>query len=225
MDFLSFTFRIGVILAIYGFLWWFINMALKILRGRNKKQLVETYIIKLVRYTFLIDVIFLFSRDQSNGELSLNNFLVAGLVLMIYFVGRIQSKQHQTSFFNVRGGSNAEGVQNLFNQLKPVFDIRFEVGVVVISMLLYVGFYFAPDWAINPISNWFLNSILNIEDTPIFGFIFKVVGFFFLLSVIFKIVNGFFSIFTGGKNPSDKNDDEDENNPNDNHFDDYTEVK
>jgi len=227
MDFLSFTFRIGVILAIYGFLWWFINMALKILRRGKRKQLIESYSIKLVRYAFLADVIFLFSRDQSNSELTLNNFMVAGLILMIYFVGKIQSKQHQNSFLNIRGGDNTAGVQNLLSSIKPIFDIRFEVGVVVLSMLLYVGFYFAPDWSVNPISNWFLDSILNIEETPVFGFIFKVVGFFFLLSVLFKIVNGFFSIFNGGKRSQGNSevDNEQDDEQDDDHFDDYTEIK
>ncbi|HZH87364.1 MAG TPA: hypothetical protein VFD77_08605 [Brumimicrobium sp.] len=218
MEVLNFIFRIGVILAVYNFLWWLIMLAISLLRGGRPKQVFEVYLIKAVRYIFLADVILLFSVQQAGDILLLNDLLIAGLILLIYFVGKIQSKQQRQSLFSFRGQANIPGMGDFMNKLKPAFDLRFEILVVVLALGAFVGFYFAPHLASNVIANWFLESILNIEDTPVFGFIFKVIGFFFLLSVIMKIVGGIMTVLIGGKPSSQQNNDDD-------HFDDYTEIK
>lgn len=193
-------------------------LAISLLRGGRPKQVFEVYLIKAVRYIFLADVILLFSVQQAGDILLLNDLLIAGLILLIYFVGKIQSKQQRQSLFSFRGQANIPGMGDFMNKLKPAFDLRFEILVVVLALGAFVGFYFAPHLASNVIANWFLESILNIEDTPVFGFIFKVIGFFFLLSVIMKIVGGIMTVLIGGKPSSQQNNDDD-------HFDDYTEIK
>lgn len=198
-------------------------MALNVLRGGKAKHLAEVYIIKTVRYVFLADVMFLFCKEQAGGQLLVNDLLIAGLILLIYFVGRIQSKQQRQSMFSIRGRTNIPGMGDVLNRFKPVFDVRLEALVVIVAMGVFFGFYAVPHLATNVISNWFLESILNIEDTPVFGFIFKVIGFFFLMSVILKITNALMTILTGGaRNFQDDNQDEDDD---DDHFDDYTEIK
>lgn len=202
-------------------------LGIKLLRGNQSKQLFEVYLIKTIRYVFLADVIFLFCIEQAGGLVLLNDVLLGGLILLIYFTGKIQSKQKRQSLFNVRGSANVPGMNDFMNRFKPKFDIRYEILVVVLAMLVFGGFYFAPTWASNNISNWFLESILNIEDTPVFGFIFKIVGFFFLISVMLRIVNAVLTIITGGVQDTNHNalghDDDDDDD--DDHFDDYTEVK
>lgn len=194
-------------------------LLVNLLRGGRPKQLFEVYFIKAIRYVFLVDVIFLFSISQAGGILLINDLIISGLILFIYFVGRIQSKQEKQLFFTFRGQTNIPGVGDILKSMRPIFDLRFEVGVVVLALGIFIGFYFAPALAENKISNWFLESILNIEDTPVFGFVFKVIGFFFLLSVLMKVVGGILVVLSGGKTTThqDQNDD--------NHFDDYTEVK
>jgi hypothetical protein len=38
---------------------------------------------------------------------------------------------------------------------------------------------------------------LGIEKTPIIGFVFKIIGFFILISLFNKILNGFFYLISG----------------------------
>jgi hypothetical protein len=218
VDILNFIFRLGVVLAIFGFLWWLINLGLNVIRGGRKKMLTEVYIIKLVRYFFLVDVVILFCLDQSQGEIDLNNTIIAGLVLLMYFIGKIQNAQLRQSIFSVQGNA---GMQSMMNQMKPIFDVRYESVVILVSVLFFVGFIFYPNYAVNPISNWFYEAILDIEDTPVFGFIFKVIGFFFMVSIIMKVVQGFTTLLTGGAvNRADEN-----QNDSDDDFDDFTEIK
>lgn len=199
-------------------------MGINLLRGGRPKLLFEIYFIKTIRYVFLADVIFLFSIQQAGGLVLLNDMLLAGLILLIYFTGKIQSKQQRQSLFSVRGKANIPGIGDVLNKIKPAFDIRFEIGVVVLALIVFSGFYFAPYLASNAISNWFLDSILNIEDTPVFGFIFKIVGFFFMISVLMRIANAITTILIGNRRTKNYSDDN-RKDDNDDHFDDYTEIK
>lgn len=219
MDILNFIFRLGVVLAIFGFLWWLINLGLSVIRGGRKKMLTEAYIIKLVRYFFLVDVVILFCLDQSQGQIDLNNTIIAGLVLLMYFIGKIQNAQLRQNIFSVQGNM---GMQSMLNQMKPVFNVKYEAVVILISILFFVGFIIYPNYAINPISNWFYEAIVDIEDTPVFGFIFKVIGFFFMVSIIMKVAQGFTALVTGGSINRDDRDSGDDSNDD---FDDYTEIK
>lgn len=219
MEILNYIFEIGVILAVYNFLWWLIKLGISILRGGGQKQLFEIYLIKAIRYTFLADVLFLFSIQQEGGQIELNSLLITSLILLIYFVGKIQKKQKRQSFFSIRSQANIPGMNDIFERMKPKFSLRYEVLVVLLAIGLFVGFYFKPDLASNTISNWFLENIFGIMNAPVFGFIFKIIGFFFLLSVIFKIISGFIAIVTGGRPPIHMdNDDDDENDSDDDQF-------
>ena len=122
------------------------------------------------------------------------------------------------SLLSVRG--NMPGMEDMIKRMTPVFNVRYEIGVILIAVATFTLFIFYPAWASNPISNWFLASILDIEDTPVFGFIFKVIGFFFMASIIVKVTQGFLSLFIRG----DVNKDSDDNDDDD-HFDDFTEIK
>ena len=221
MEILNYIFRIGVILAVYNFLWWLIVLGINLLRGGGRKQLLEVYLTKAIRYTFLADVLFLFSMHQKGGLVELNSILITGLILLIYFVGKIQKKQKRQSFFAISGQANVPGMNDFIERMKPKFNLRYEAIVVFLAIGLFVGFYFKPTLASNAISNWFLNNILGIMDAPVFGFIFKVIGFFFMLSVILKIVGGFTSIITGRGYSNTI----DQNEKNDDDFDEYTEIK
>lgn len=217
MEALDFIFRIGVVLAVYNFLWWLIMLGFNLLRGNQKKQLLEIYIIKLVRYGFLSNVLFIFTMHRNNGALILSTFIFSGLILLIYLVGRVQSKQEKQSFFTIRGDLNIPGDKRVINQMKPTFDIRFEIGVVILVTLLFIGFYCFPHFAENIISIWFVDTIKGMIAAPIFGFIFKVIGFFFMVSIILKVFNSFLAVISPRENH--------EENEIDDHFDDYKDVE
>jgi hypothetical protein len=189
MELLNFIFRLGVVFAIFGFLFGLFEIGLAILTAGRKKTLIESYAIKLIKYVFLVDVTFLFCLDLSGETISLYNLVVTVLVLLIYFIGKLQNKQQQQAMFQMMGN----GIMNMRNN----FNIRAEIGVILTSIAVFILFVLQPQLAANPASIWFHESILNIEDTPVFGFIFKVIGFFFLLSILFKMVNAFAYLLSG----------------------------
>jgi ABC-type multidrug transport system fused ATPase/permease subunit len=75
--------------------------------------------------------------------------------------------------------------------------MKAELGVIILAMALFTFLVINPAFAENQVSNWFYTSIKDIESTPIFGFVFGIVGFFFSLSIIFRMVNSISMILSG----------------------------
>lgn len=213
MQLLDFIFRMGVLFAIYGFLWGLIEIVITLLRAGSQRTIGEVYLLKAIKYFFLVDVTFLFCSVGINSKMVVvDQGIVAGIVLLTYFIGKLQQKQNQMRIFQM-GINQMPMVQNLFN-------LKAEMIVIAIAMVMFGAFWFYPAIAYNPLSQWFHDSIMNIEDTPVFGFIFKVIGFFFMISMIFKVVNAFTFLISGAagsmNNTSGGRSDDD--------FDDYEEI-
>lgn len=199
MELFHFIFRLGVFFAIYGFIWILIELGINLLSTGRKRQLAEIYIIKAVKYFFLVDTTFIICYSDTLKEFSPTSQVVfGGIILLMYFIGKLQQNQNQQLLFQVAAGNNL--FKNLGN-----FNIKAEISVIAFAIFAYTAFYFFPDYASNPLSLWFKETILNIEGTPIFGFIFKIIGFFFLLSMVMKMVNSILFILTGGRGAQRQN--------------------
>lgn len=216
MEILNIIFRLGVVFAIFGFIWGFFQLIYNILRGRKTQKIGETYLVKAIKYFFLVDVTFLFT--MASNEINVNQLIITCLVLVAYFVGKLQNQQKKMMMFQM--------VSNGMRQDLNKFNLKAEIGVIVFAVLFFVGFIFFPEYAKNPISIWFHQNILDIEKAAILGFIFKVIGFFFLVNIIMKMINAFTLLLSGApivhssasttfQNEKPKREDE---------FDDYEEV-
>ncbi|MCC5923052.1 MAG: hypothetical protein JJT77_04625 [Crocinitomicaceae bacterium] len=213
MELFSFIFRLGVLFAIFGFIWWIIQLGYAILRGGARKSVTEFYVIRFIRYVLLVDVTVMFCLDANQTNLSMQETVIAGLILLTYFIGRLQNAQLRTKMFNFQISGNME----VMNRFKPIFDFRSEAMVIGFSILTFIFLIIYPEYASNAISLWFYNSIIDIENTAIFGFIFKVVGFFFVLAIFMKFASGITALLSGTVRQRDNKDDDD--------YDNYTEVR
>jgi len=212
MELLNFIFLLGVVFAIYGFIWSLINFGIMILGAGRKRSVAEAYIFKAIQYLLLVDITFLICYDNIIEGLNYNSQLVFGAcVLLLYFVGKLQRRQNKQLFLKF--------YSNVIPNPLSTFRFWAEVLVIVIAVGVFILFCFKPLWAINSISVWFQDSILNIEDTPIFGFIFKVIGFLFLVNILFKVINSLFMLLSGRAFVAN------EDQSDEDHFDPYQEIK
>lgn len=186
MELINFIFRLGVVFAIFGFIWGILQIGYNLLRAGSKKSIGEDYLIKTVKYFFLVDVTSIFCFDN---ELNMNQLIITALILLTYFIGKLQNQQNKIVMFQM--------IANGIPKQEVKFDLKTEVVVIIISIGFFIGFIFFPQYTQNPVSVWFHDSIINIENTPIFGFIFKVIGFIFIINLFFKMLNGFSQIITG----------------------------
>lgn len=216
MDLLNFIFNLGVLFAIYGFLWGLIEIGFWLLTGGQQRNIPQTYLIKTIKYFFLVDVTFLFCLNNDDSSMiEMNQIILAGIVLLTYFIGKLQKNQNQSMFVKMVG-ANVPTIQRNFS-------LRLEIIVIALSLGIFALFWFYPHYSMNPISNWFRDSIVNIENTPVFGFIFKIIGFFFLLNLFAKMINAFNFLLSGGKLPNDPMNGFKEQRKEDD-FDDYEEI-
>ena len=201
MEILTLTFQLGVFFAIYGFLWFFVDMGFMLLNAGKSRSIGETYFFKGIQYIFLVNVIFLFSIDMNSGGIAIANLYPIVFILILYFIGKFQKNQKNVMMLSRMGiGSSSSK-----------FNPKYEISVIVLSLLAFVGFVFRPDIANNSVAFWFKDSILDIESTAIIGWVFKIIGFFFLMGILLKTINAFQYISErlfarGPKNDSDYDD-------------------
>ena len=207
MEILGLTFQLGVFFAIYGFIWFFIDLGIKFITSGAVKSELSNYLVKGVKYLFLVNVIFLFSVSDTEAKIELRALVPVMLILFLYFVGKFQKNQNKNIFLS-RMGIQSNAVQ---------FNSRYEMVLIALSLLVFILFILEPSIAQNNIAKWFKVTIIDIETTAIIGFIFKIIGFFFLLDILTKTMNAFQFIIARivSKAPS-KNKDK---------FDDFEEVE
>lgn len=187
MELINLIFRLGVLFSIYGFLWFFIDLILKMLVGGRTRTIVEVYLIKSIKYLFLVNVTFLFCLDINQQDVTLKNLLPSAIILLMYFIGKFQQKQKQIRLMGSFGNES-------FNE---GFNIRAEIALITAAIMLFISFIYFPQYASNGVANWFRESIIDLETTVLIGFIFKVIGFFFLVGMIIKMVNAVIYILSG----------------------------
>lgn len=189
------------------------------LRGGIPMSYPLSLAFKTLQYLLIADVAIIFCTNNPNGNLSTS--ITTGLILLMYFIGKVQNMQFKAMMsIQIQGRALTEGV-------KPKMGLEF--GIVALAMAVFGFLLWKPEFAENAVSSWFYKNIIDIEDTPIFGFIFKVVGFFFTIGMLLRMFNALSVIFSGqafGRNRNDNNRNQSRNNERqDNHFDDYEEVE
>lgn len=219
MELLNFIFRLGVVFAIFGFIWGLINIGIRLISIGRERQTVEVYILKAVQYLLLVDVTFLICYNQNTQGLDYNSQLIFGTgILLMYFLGKFQQRKKKQVLFSIY----ANGI----GKTEHWFNPKAEISVILIAISMFILFWFKPELAINPISLWFQDSILGIEKTPIIGFIFKVIGFFFLINILSKVINSFMMLLSGQAFAKQDDSNRDDSNKDDeNNFDHFEEIK
>ena len=216
MELISLLFRLGVLFAIYGFIWFFVDSFIRLITAGSQRNKIEYYLIKSAKYLFLVNVLVLFCLNKTKTEITFINIAPTLSIFCIYLIGRLQNDERksmiQLSFF---------GKQTNNSDAKSNFNRRNEIVLIIGALIAFVVLVFNADYAKNNIAEWFYTSIIDIEETAIIGYIFKFIGVIFLISMIFKMIGAISYILNGGpmidvkSRIKNKKDDE---------FDDYEEV-
>ena len=213
MQIINLIFNLGVLFSIYSFIWFFINSLLKLISGGKKQTLGEIYFSKAIQYIFLANVTVLFGI-QNNGVNWSNSFF-SGLILSMYFIGKLQKNERKNILFKQFNG--------LMKKQNNSFERKYENIIIGLALCSYIAFLFFPFLGENPVSKWFFDEIISFQKMPILGFIFKVIGFFFLINILIKISNGILFLISGNLSNKNIHPNSDSSNKND-EFDDYEEI-
>ena len=212
MEFIGLIFRLGVVLAIFSFIWGLLKFLLTLLRGGIPLSYPFKMGLKTVQYFLIAELTILFCNQDATN--SLQQTILTGLILLMYFIGKVQNTQFKFAMIQIQG-------RQFQQPERPNMSLEF--GLVALAMAFFAFLSFFPEYAENAVSKWFYTSITDIETTPIFGFIFKVVGFFFTLTILFRMVSAI-SLILSGRGFGNKQNRGNSQPKDDNHFDDYEEI-
>ena len=212
MEVLNIIFKLGVILAIFSFIWGIINIAIALLRGGLPLNYPAKLMLKAVQYFLIVNVVVLFSLK--NDQINIANSIITGVIIAMYFIGKVQKMKLKFAIIQIQG-------QQMNKPEKPNMSLEF--GLITVAMMFYAFFLFNTELAQNSVAQWFFSSIADIEKTLFFGFIFKIIGFFFTITIIFRLINSI-NVLLSPKQEHNNNDPYNRNDD-DTHFDDYEEVK
>lgn len=192
-------------------------MAWQLLIGTRKRTLGEIYLVKTVKYLFLVNVTFLFCLEQMDEpifQINYQHIVPSFIILMVYFLGKLQKKEQRIQMMS-----------NFTQGMKDIpFNRQWELALIVLSGFTFAGLVFFPQFSENVISIWFKNRILDIEKAVLIGFIFKVIGFFFLIGMFSKMLNALNYIISGKPLVQVNSSFSAKKDPSDDSFDDFEEI-
>lgn len=187
MEILKFIFHLGIVFAIFSFIWFFLMLGINLLMSGRKTKFLN-YLYKLAKYMFLSSVtarfIYEFAGKDVTSKDGIVFFIVGGLILLMYLVGKLQRQENMVQM-------QAMMSKMMPGMTPPMYDRKLEIAVIAIGLLNLAACLFYPAILSNTFINWFSETIHGIYEAPIIGFIFKIIGVFFLINVMVK---GFTSI-------------------------------
>ena len=183
MEILYYIFFLGIIYIVFSLIWFLLATLPKMILSRANSSEIENYIFKTLQYYFIGSLTFLSSVKFINSEHSINNeysslFIVTGgFVLLLYLLGKMERNKMLFRFKSFVSKSTSDGV------------LKYEPHLIGFTMLLYAISIGNPILVDNQINSWFLDNILEFYHTPIIGWIIRFIGFFFLITIVFRGIN------------------------------------
>ena len=184
MEILSYIFFLGIIYIVFSIIWFFVALLPKYALGNKHNNLQNTilnYTIKAAQFYFLASLTAIKALEAIQENIETNQgplyIIIGGIVLYLYLAGKIERSKVMSQLRANLGNTNSSNVSN------------YEPHLIGLTLIFYaISFNHLP-LIQNPINLWFLESINDFYNTVIIGWIIGIIGFFFLISMIFKGIN------------------------------------
>lgn len=192
MEVLKFIFVLGINFSIFGFIWGIIMFIIRSLGDRSKPQNETfTYVFRIIKYFLLVSVtanyIAVYQTGQPGQQVDVMHIVIGSMVLGLYLLGKFQNRAVLNQF-----------AQNpMFARFMPKVDPKVEVFLLFGSVAYFVACLIVPTMVDNGLINWFTETINSIYEAPIIGWIFSIIAFFFLISILMRGANVIGRILNG----------------------------
>jgi len=191
MVILNFIFGLGIAFSIFGFLWGLIMLLVNFLRGAYQQgRQIQDYGLRIIKYFLLVSVTANYIIKYQGGEdssVGWTNMILGVLVLALYLMGKLRNRTVLSQLSK----------NPLLSRFSAKIDPKVERYLLSGSVVYFVFCLQFPPMVNNGVVNWFTESIVNIYDTPVIGWVFAVIAFFFLVNIILRGANVIGSILTG----------------------------
>ena len=192
MGVLKFIFLLGINFSIFGFIWGIFMFLVRTFQPAGSQSNESyTYIFRIIKYFLLVSVTANFVSFEATGDALATpdtaHISVAAAVLGLYLLGKFQN----------RAVLNQISQNPMLSKFMPKVDPKVEMFLLVGSLVYFVSCLLYPQMVNNGLVNWFRESIYSIYETPVIGWIFQIIAFFFLISIIMRGINVIGRILSG----------------------------
>jgi len=184
MEILKYIFILGIIFSIFGFIWSLFMLLIRMVQvpSQQGNQSLD-YILRIVKYFLLVSVtanyVVTIQGTSTDTSAGMTKLIVGTLVLALYLLGKLQN----------RAVLQQLGQHPMFTKFANSVDPKVERFLLLGSVIYFIACISYPQMVDNGLVNWFTESIVTIYETPVIGWIFRVIAFFFLLSILFRAAN------------------------------------
>lgn len=193
MEILNFIFGLGIAFSIFGFIWGLIMLLLNFIRGSYQEgKEVQGYVLRIIKYFLLVSVSANYIIKYQDGNVSdttvgLTNMILGVIVMGLYLMGKLQNRAMLSQLAK----------NPVFARFSGHVDPKVERYLLSGSLVYFIFCLQYPAMVNNSVVNWFTESIVGIYNTPVIGWIFAVIAFFFLVNIILRGANVIGSLLTG----------------------------
>jgi hypothetical protein len=184
MEILSYIFFLGIIYIVFSIIWFFIALLPKYVLGNKVNNIQNTvlhYTIKAAQFYFLAALTAIKAIEAIKENIDNNQgplyMIIGGIVLYLYLVGKIERSKMMSQLRSNLGNINSSNFS------------KYEPHLIGLTLIVYAISFSYPLLIQNSVNQWFLVSIDDFYNTVIIGWIIGIIGFFFLISMIFKGIN------------------------------------
>lgn len=179
MELFSYIFFLGIVYISFSLIWGFFWLLFKLLTLSGSGNRLESYILKGLNLYFLSSLTAMKALDYMSGKdmdiVSQRAYLITGaVVLYLYLYGKME-----------RGRFKMQ-VSGSFRNIRVTHKLKGEEWLIPLALLLYSFSMLYPQILDNRINNWFYQSIGDLYNAPIIGWIIGFVGILFLIGMIFN---------------------------------------
>lgn len=176
MKIITLLFNLGILFTAFAFLWFWLKFFLVFLVPETIRTRVR-YFLQLLQSLFLGALVLRFLKEEGH-DLNVNPYVVIALgTYFLYLIRNIHSEKRMVQI---------QVYSNLYKQLKTKND--WEWTVAFVSLGLTVASIAFPSTIDGVASAWFYEETQGIIEMPFLGSVFKILGFFFILGLAFRML-------------------------------------
>jgi hypothetical protein len=182
MGLLEYTFYLGIVYIVFSLIWGFFMLILNMLTMGQRKGVFEDILLRAGQYYFIVALTALVAIDPPKAtSIEPRTLTITGLiVLFLYLLGKMERSRIQMA---IKG--NMFGNMNVL-QRQP--NRKIELVFLIAGLAFYTVCTFEPMAATNDATLWFQQSIWDIYETPVIGWIIGLIGVFFLLGMFLRAI-------------------------------------
>jgi len=158
---------------------------LYLIAGGQRKGKVEEHVLKAINYYLLVSLTLLEYSNQHDLTTEFSFASIGFSLLFLYLMGKLEQRKVVVQI--------NKQFQRFSSQINPKVERLF----IIAALVFFIVGIFLPQLTENPVNLWFYDTIKSIYETPLIGWIIKIVGLFFTINMIIrglvfvrKVING-----------------------------------